>query len=78
MQVDLEQADRGQAMDRVQQYRQKVLIDIGPTIEIRDICKLSFRWRRWGSSPPGLSMLDPPLGPHQYQRKFFGACVWGG
>ena len=23
----------------------------------------NFRWRRWGSSLPGLRMLDPPLSP---------------
>ena len=32
-----------------------------------------FRWRRWGSSLPGLRTLDPLLSPHRHQRKFFGA-----
>ena len=30
---------------------------------IIDNIENKFRWRRWGSSHPGLGTLDPPLGP---------------
>ena len=37
-----------------------------------------FRWRRWGSSLPGLRTLDPPLSPPSTPAEFFRRTCLGG
>jgi hypothetical protein len=37
-----------------------------------------FRWRRWGSSLPGLRMLDPPLCPPSTPVEVFWPTSLGG
>ena len=38
-----------------------------------------FRWRRWGSSLPGLCTLDPPLSPPSKPAEIFRCtCLFGG
>ena len=46
--------------------------------KVGKINKKDFRWRRWGSSLPGLHTLDPPLSPNRHQRNLFEAHVWEG
>ena len=35
------------------------------------VININFHWRRWGSSLPGLRMLDPPLSPPSTPAEFF-------
>ena len=37
-----------------------------------------FRWRRWGSSLPGLRILDPPLSPPSTPDEIFRRTFLGG
>ena len=41
-------------------------------------CIENFRWRRWGSSLPGLRMRDPPLGPPSTPAEIFRRTCLGG
>jgi hypothetical protein len=40
---------------------------------------MKFRWRRWGSSLPGLTTLDPPLSPPSKPAEIFRLMFlsWG-
>ena len=38
----------------------------------------NFRWRRWGSSLPGLHTLDPPLSLTSTPVEFLRRMWWGG